>query len=178
MVSMWCLSSYVCCSQFARPHHTETAATTLYSKDTLLMWLARLRHMFHILEWHVLWPPWSGPPPSHESICMLHLSLDVLMFHGLTELQIHYILTYAVQVQLRYFNFDSLVYLFIVLMFLAWLLGMWVSTWRTFRVRFSIQAVMSYHNAAAQMSLPLCCKMVFNCCNHLHRALATIQESV
>lgn len=61
----------------------------------------------------------------------------------------------------------------------AQLLGTLVTTWHTFLTMFSTLTAISYHNGVAQMGLTLHSQLFcFHCCNHPHRALATIVESV
>lgn len=60
---------------------------------------------------------------------------------------------------------------------LASLLGMWGSIWCTFKIMLSIQAAISFHDAAAQMGLPVHCQLFcFHCCNHSQMAFATIRS--
>lgn len=86
-----CLGIFVPVVQYNwsdRPPHIDISAIVLCSRETVLMWLSCLQHMFNIHGWPAWWPPWSGPPLSHKPICMLHFSLDVPMVYGPTELQV------------------------------------------------------------------------------------------
>lgn len=64
------------------------------------------------------WPPWSGPPLDHEPTCLLSLSLDAPMFHRPIKLQITHPYTPNPGPP-ELFDFDILVYLFIVSVFFS-----------------------------------------------------------
>ena len=139
---------------------------------TLFVWLALLRHTFHIHEWSVWWPPWSGPPLNHKPICMLHLSLNVPTFHRPIELQIAH--SYAPSPGppelLQFWQPCLPIHCFNVLQ--------WHGFWACEHLHgIPLEwCFLPRQQYLATMQQPS--QLVFHCCSHPYRALATIHESV
>lgn len=137
-------------SEFARPHHTKILATT---RETLLAWVTWSQHRFHTHGWCVIASvvrsiSWSW---AHQCVPPLPRCPDVLWAHRAAH---PYVTSPGPPEPLPFLKPTYSLFWYSSV---AWFLGLWASTCHSFPSVFSTWVLMSYHNAAAQMGLPLHC---------------------